>query len=74
MTIENINDIHDLELITAITIQYQADIEEFLLLKRDEVLQEDFAMVVYDIYTAYMKLNIKRSLLDLINHKHLSIL
>lgn len=74
MTIENINDIHDLELITAITIQYQADIEEFLLLKSDEVLQEDFAMVVYDIYTAYMKLNIKRSLLDLINHKHLSIL
>lgn len=74
MTIENINDIHDLELITAITIQYQSDIEEFLLLKRDEVLQEDFAKVVYDIYTAYMKLNINRSLLDLINHKHLSIL
>ncbi|MFF0676931.1 hypothetical protein ACFYSI_13515 [Staphylococcus xylosus] len=74
MTIENIKDIHDLELITAITIQYQADIEEFLLLKRDEVLQEDFAKVVYDIYTAYMNLNINRSLLDLINHKHLSIL
>lgn len=74
MTIENINDIHDLELITAITIQYQSDIEEFLLLKRDEVLQEDFAKVVYDIYTAYMNLNINRSLLDLINHKHLSIL
>lgn len=74
MTIENINDIHDLELITAITIQYQSDIEEFLLLKRDEVLQEDFAKVVYDIYIAYMNLNINRSLLDLINHKHLSIL
>lgn len=74
MTIENIKDIHDLELITAITIQYQADIEEFLLLKRGEVLQEDFATLVYEIFTGYIKLNTNRSLLDLINHKHLSIL
>lgn len=74
MTIENIKEIHDLELITAITIQYQADIEEFLLLKRGEVLQEDFATLVYEIFTGYIKLNTNRSLLDLINHKHLSIL
>ncbi|MGJ7589354.1 hypothetical protein [Staphylococcus shinii] len=74
MSIDNMSDIHDLEIISAITIQYQADIEAYLLLNCDEVLQEDFAKVVNDIYTRYKNLNINHSLLDLINHKYLSIL
>lgn len=63
----------DLEIITAITFQYQDDIETKLLDEKDEVLQEDVASLVYEIYEAYLKLSIKASLLDLVNKKHISI-
>jgi len=63
----------DLEIITAITFQYQDDIETKLLDEKDEVLQEDVTSLVYEIYEAYLKLSIKASLLDLVNKKHISI-
>src|SRR5699024_1965362 len=63
----------DLEIITAITFQYQDDIETKLLDEKDEVLQEDVASLVYEIYEDYLKLSIKASLLDLVNKKHISI-
>lgn len=63
----------DLEIITAITFQYQDDIEQQLLIDKDEVLQEDVAELVYELYEAYLKLTIKASLLDLVNKKYVSI-
>lgn len=63
----------DLEIITAITFQYQDDIETKLLDEKDEVRQEDVASLVYELYEAYLKLSIKASLLDLVNKKHISI-
>lgn len=63
----------DLEIITAITFQYQDDIEQQLLMDKNEVLQEDVAELVYELYEAYLKLTIKASLLDLVNKKYVSI-
>jgi len=63
----------DLEIITAITFQYQDDIEQQLLMDKNEVLQEDVAELVYELYEAYLQLTIKASLLDLVNKKYVSI-
>lgn len=70
-----LKDLHfdDLEIITAITFQYQDDIEEKLLNEKNEVLQEDVEFLVYELYEAYLKLNIKVNLLDLVNKKYISI-
>lgn len=69
-----IKDLEDLEVVTAITLIYKNDIETRLLMDKEEVLQEDFAYLVYEIYVAYKDLKVKASLLDLINNKHIEIL
>ena len=62
-------DIYDLEIITAITINYQNDIEVYLLEKHEEILQEDFGRMVGEIYQAYVDDVSHNSMLDDVNKK-----
>lgn len=66
-------DIDDFELITAITMIYQNDIEVKILNNKDEVLQTDVANIVYELFLAYTKLSAKGSLLNFVNQKHIGI-
>jgi archaeosine-15-forming tRNA-guanine transglycosylase len=63
----------DLEVITAVTFQYQDGIEEKLLNEKDEVLQEGVVRSVYELYETYLRLSIKDNLLSLANNKHIPI-
>ncbi|MGP5096306.1 hypothetical protein [Staphylococcus equorum] len=65
--------LHEMEVITAITQVYSDDIETYILSEDDEILQEDVASIVYALYKAYMELESKQSLLELVNQKTLSI-
>ncbi|OEK58811.1 hypothetical protein [Staphylococcus equorum] len=65
--------LHEMEVITAITQLYSGDIETYILSEDDEILQEDVASIVYALYKAYMELETKQSLLELVNQKRLSI-
>lgn len=65
--------LHEMEVITAITQLYSDDIETYILSEDDEILQEDVASIVYALYKAYMELETKQSLLELVNQKTLSI-
>lgn len=65
--------LHEMEVITAITQLYSDDIETYILSEDDEILQEDVASIVYALYKAYMELESKQSLLELVNQKTLSI-
>lgn len=67
----NVESIEKLEIITAITLTYQDDIEGYLLEKDNEVLQSEFAMIVQSLYFAYLELEERKSLLDLINSKEI---
>lgn len=66
-------DIYDLEIITAITINYQNDIEVYLLEKHEEILQEDFGRMVGEIYQAYIDDVSRNSMLDDVNKKIISL-
>ena len=65
--------LHEMEVITAITQLYSDDIETYILSEDDEILQEDVASIVYALYKAYMELESKQSLLELVNQKTLSL-
>lgn len=65
--------LHDFEIITAITTVYQEDIENWILQEDDEILQSEFAQIVMCLYGAYMETTENHSLLDLINKKHIAI-
>ena len=66
-------DLHEMEIITAITQVYGDDIETYILSEGDEVLQEEVASIVYALYKAYMELETKHSSLDLVNQKNISV-
>lgn len=65
---------NDLEIISAITIQYADDIECKLLIEKGEVLQEDFTKITYQLFCEYIKLKVDSSLLDLVNKKYLKLI
>ncbi|WP_432721593.1 hypothetical protein [Staphylococcus shinii] len=65
---------NDLEIISAITIQYADDIECKLLIEKGEVLQEDFTKITYQLFCEYIKLKADSSLLDLVNKKYLKLI
>lgn len=65
---------NDLEIISAITIQYADDIECKLLIEKGEVLQEDFTKITYQLFCEYIKLKADFSLLDLVNKKYLKLI
>ncbi|QDW90444.1 hypothetical protein DWB98_13430 (plasmid) [Staphylococcus xylosus] len=71
-----LNDLYfnDLEIISAITLQYADDIECKLLIEKGEVLQEDFTKITYQLFCEYIKLKTDSSLLDLVNKKYLKII
>lgn len=64
---------NDLEIISAITLQYADDIECKLLIEKGEVLQEDFTKITYQLFCEYIKLKADYSLLDLVNKKYLKL-
>ncbi|WP_436962802.1 hypothetical protein [Staphylococcus shinii] len=64
---------NDLEIISAITLQYADDIECKLLIEKGEVLQEDFTKITYQLFCEYIKLKADSSLLDLVNKKYLKL-
>lgn len=66
-------DIYDLEIVTAITINYQNDIEVYLLKDKEEILQEDFAEMVMCLFEVYKEDVSHNSMLDDVNKKIISI-
>ncbi|WP_440862458.1 hypothetical protein [Staphylococcus shinii] len=65
---------NDLEIISAITLQYADDIECKLLIEKGEVLQEDFTKITYQLFCEYIKLKADSILLDLVNKKYLKLI
>lgn len=59
--------------ITAITQVYQQEIENYLINKNDEILQDDLAKIVMKLFYEYQKLNDNKSMLDMINKKEINL-
>lgn len=59
--------------ITAITQVYQQEIENYLINKNDEILQDDLAEIVMKLFYEYQKLNDNKSMLDMINNKEIKL-
>lgn len=59
--------------ITAITQAYELEIENHLLETEGEILQDDLAEIVMDLYFEFQKLDDEKSMLDLINNKEISL-
>nr|DAG96689.1 MAG TPA: hypothetical protein [Herelleviridae sp.] len=59
--------------ITAITQAYELEIENHLLETEGEILQDDLAEIVMDLFFAYQKLDDEKSMLDLINSKEITL-
>lgn len=59
--------------ITAITQVYQQEIENYLINKNDEILQDDLAKIVMKLFYEYQKLNDNKSMLDMINNKEIKL-
>lgn len=59
--------------ITAITQAYELEIETYLLESEGEILQDDLAEIVMDLFFAYQELDDNKSMLDLINSKEIPL-
>lgn len=59
--------------ITAITQAYELEIENHLLETEGEILQDDLAEIVMDLYFEFQKLDDEKSMLDLINNKEIPL-
>jgi len=59
--------------ITAITQAYELEIENHLLETEGEILQDDLAEIVMDLYFEFQKLEDEKSMLDLINNKEIPL-
>lgn len=59
--------------ITAITQAYELEIENYLLETEGEILQDDLAEIVMDLYFEFQKLEDEKSMLDLINNKEIPL-
>lgn len=59
--------------ITAITQMYELEIETHLLESEGEILQDDLAEIVMDLYFEFQKLEDEKSMLDLINNKEIPL-
>lgn len=59
--------------ITAITQAYELEIETYLLESEGEILQDDLAEIIMDLFFAYQKLDDEKSMLDLINSKEIPL-
>lgn len=59
--------------ITAITQAYELEIETYLLESEGEILQDDLAEIIMDLFFAYQKLDDEKSMLDLINSKEIEL-
>lgn len=69
MSEEKTLNLEHFEVVTAITQNYEDEIETYLLETDDEVLQVEFAEIVMNLYFAYMNDATSQSLISMINNK-----